>query len=53
MMGTHWELKRSIVGWEPGKMEKKSSPQPSPKNLKGKKARHLECMLELSNNLAA
>jgi hypothetical protein len=51
-MGTHWELKRNIVGWEPGENEKKSTPHRSPKNLnlKGKKARHLECMLGSSNN---
>jgi len=36
-MGTHWELERNIVRthWELGK----------PPNLKGKKSRHLECML--------
>jgi hypothetical protein len=44
-MRTHWELKRNIMGthWEPGKNEKKILPL---SNLKrGKKARHLECML--------
>jgi hypothetical protein len=44
-MRTHWELRRNIVEthWELGKNEKKSPP--SSLNLKGKKARHLECML--------
>jgi len=54
-MGTHWELgernenlmgtlKWNVVGthWEPGE---KIPPLPRPPNLKGKKARHLECML--------
>jgi hypothetical protein len=46
-MGTHWELKRNIiVGWEPGKNEKKSSPKTLSQKLKRrKKAGHLECML--------
>jgi hypothetical protein len=38
-MGTHWELKRNIVGWEPGKMEKKSSSTTLPQKLKRKKSK--------------
>jgi len=50
-MGTHWELKRNIVGWEPGENEKKILPTPLSQKLKRKKkARHLECMLGPSNN---
>jgi len=54
-LGTHWELERNIVrtnwelersivrtNWEPGTNEKKSF---IPPYLKGKKARHLKCML--------
>jgi len=50
LLGTHWELERNIVRthWEAGKIEKKSLPPP-PQNIKGKKARHLECMLGLSH----
>jgi len=51
--GTHWELIGNIVRtyWEPGKMgkQKKSFLHPPPQNFKGKKARHLECMLGPSN----
>jgi len=47
--GTYWELKKNLVGthWEPEKNEKKKSfpPLPPPQNFKGKKARHLDCML--------
>jgi hypothetical protein len=48
LMRTHWwELKRNIVRthWEPRKNEKKSFQHPPLQNLKGYKARHLECML--------
>jgi hypothetical protein len=51
ILGTHWELKRNIVRthWEAGENEKKSLspplPAPPPQNIKGKKERHLECML--------
>jgi hypothetical protein len=51
ILGTHWELERNIVQthWEAGKNEKKSllppPPSPKPQNIKGKKTRHLECML--------
>jgi hypothetical protein len=43
--GTYWELEGNIVQthWETGKHEKKTLPRPQ--NKKGKKARHLECML--------
>ncbi len=46
ILGTHWELERNIVQthWEVGKNEKKSL-FPPPQNIKGKKTRHLECML--------
>jgi hypothetical protein len=48
LMGTHWELERNIMitHWELGKHLKKSFPLHP--NLKGKKARHLECMLRPS-----
>jgi len=49
ILGTHWELQRNIARthWEARKNEKKSLPHPPPppQNIKGKKARHLECML--------
>jgi hypothetical protein len=54
LIKTHWELKGNIVGthWEPGKNEKKKKIlYPSPHKLKGKKARHLECMLGPSHRL--
>jgi hypothetical protein len=46
ILGIHWELEGNIVqtNWEAGKNEKKSPPTP-PQNIKGKKARHLGCML--------
>jgi hypothetical protein len=49
-MGTDWQLKGNTLGTK-GKWEKISHthPHPSPQNSKGKKARHLECMLGLSN----
>jgi len=45
ILGTHWELEGNIVQthWEARKNEKKSPLHPQ--NIKGKKARHLECML--------
>ncbi len=55
ILGTHWKLKGTVMRthWEPGKNEKKSftlslasSP---PQNLKGKKARHFDCMLGASH----
>jgi hypothetical protein len=48
LMGTHGELKGNMLGtnWELGKNETKSLPPP---NLKGKKARHLQCMLQSSH----
>jgi hypothetical protein len=52
LMRTHWELKGNIAGthWEQGNFFLKSLlpspfPLPHPPNLKGKKPRHLECML--------
>jgi hypothetical protein len=51
LMRIHWELKGNIVGthWELGKNEKKifppSPPPPQNQKSKGKKERHLECML--------
>jgi len=46
--GTYWELKGNILRThsEP-KMKKKSLPPPP--NLKGKQARHLQCMLRPSH----
>jgi len=46
ILGTHLELEGNIVqtNWEAAENEKKSLPHP-PQNIKGKKARHLECML--------
>jgi hypothetical protein len=29
-MGTHWELKRNIVRWEPGKKWEKKNPPRTP-----------------------
>jgi hypothetical protein len=50
MMGNYWELKGNMVVtyWEPEKNEKKSC-CPTPPNLKGKNARHLQCLLESSH----
>jgi len=45
LMGTHWEIEGNIEGtcWEQRKNEKNPPPN---QNLKEKKSRHLECMLE-------
>jgi hypothetical protein len=45
LMGTHWEPEGNIIKthWELGRNVK--NPSPLPQNLKGKKTRHLECML--------
>ncbi len=42
LMGTHWELKGNIIGTH---WDQDFFTNPSPPNLKGKKARHFECML--------
>jgi len=45
--GTHWELEGNMLGRK--EKRKKSSPSPPPpptQNLKGKKSRHLGCMLQ-------
>jgi hypothetical protein len=39
ILGTHWELKRNIVGWEPGKNEEKILPTPLHQKLKRKKSK--------------
>ncbi len=39
LVGTHWEARKN------GKHSSPPSPPPTPQNFKGKKARHLECML--------
>jgi len=49
--GTYWELIGYLKGtywehiWNEGKMKKNPSLPPFPPNLKGKKARNLECLL--------
>jgi hypothetical protein len=46
---THWEPIENLKGtcWEQRKNEKNSPPFPPPQNLKEKKLRHFECMLNI------
>jgi hypothetical protein len=57
-MRTNWEIQVNTLGthWEQGKNEKKkkkkkSYPTTPTQNLKGRKARHLECLLGPSDCL--